>query len=371
MNWFEKRKLRKEIKEGLHAAKHARNMREDVADPRALAELDAAAEAVREAQRTGDGEVSVLLERLSEAIDRVYPLANLSGVRENAEVIIVALAAAMAIRAFFFEPFKIPTGSLQPTLNGIRAYEAPGGPTAMDRLPFKFFKWLATGESYKVFRAKVSGPIDSVYGERDFVVLEIGGRKHRIPSYMRDMVLERLSGFSDANGRIDHYFRKGETIVAGKVMAGDHLLVNKMAYNFRRPQRGDIAVFDTRHVEHEQVRKGAFYIKRMVGLPGEKIQIRDGHIIADGKMVREPPVFERIATDPKYHGGYQLDGRSRLASPEDCIRLSDTEYLMFGDNTVPNMSLDGRFFGGVPREDFRGPATFVYWPFREHFGRIR
>ena len=44
---------------------------------------------------------------------------------------------------------------------------------------------------------------------------------------------------------------------------------------------------------------------------------------------------------------------------------------MLGDNTQPGMSLDGRFFGGVPREDFRGPAEFVYWPFREHWGLIR
>jgi len=44
---------------------------------------------------------------------------------------------------------------------------------------------------------------------------------------------------------------------------------------------------------------------------------------------------------------------------------------MMGDNTRPNMSLDGRFFGGVPREDFQGPAIFVYWPFREHWGVVR
>ena len=56
---------------------------------------------------------------------------------------------------------------------------------------------------------------------------------------------------------------------------------------------------------------------------------------------------------------------------ESSIQLADDEYLMCGDNTRPGMSLDGRFFGGVPREDFQGPAIFVYWPFRDHWGRVR
>ena len=71
----------------------------------------------------------------------------------------------------------------------------------------------------------------------------------------------------------------------------------------------------------------------------------------------------------EYQGGYGNDGL--LTTPEDEIYLDDDMYLMLGDNTAPGMSLDGRFFGGVPRRDFRGPAVFVYWPFRDHWGQIQ
>jgi len=352
--FFKRRKLRKQLKEYLHAARHARHMREDIADPKSIEALKAAEAVVFKIRKTGEGDVEKAVERLSAAADKVYPSSNNSGMRENVEVIIVALAAAMAIRAFFFQPFKIPTGSMQPTLNGITT-EAQAGAGFVDRQPLKFAKWLLTGASYKEIRAKVSGSINpQVYVDRDKLVVEIAGVPHKIPSYMRDQL------------KLKSRYSKGDVICSAEVIAGDHILVNKMKYNFMHPERGDISVFDTRHIENSQVRKGSFYIKRMVGLSGEKIQIQNKEIVADGKVIREPPMFEKIATDPAYKGH---TNRGMLATPEDFIQLSDEDYLMMGDNT--ENSLDGRFFGGVHREDFQGPAFFVYWPFRSHWGIVR
>jgi len=352
--FFKQRKLRKQLKEYLHAARHARHMREDIAAPKDLAVLSEAEMVVREIRNTGQGDVVKAVERLSAAANKVYPSSNNSGIRENIEVIIVALAAAMAIRAFFFQPFKIPTGSMQPTLNGI-TIEAQAGIGVSDRQPLKFVKWLFTGESYKEIRAQVSGSINpQVYVDRDKLVVEIAGLPHKIPSYMRDQL------------KLKPRYTKGDLICSATVIAGDHILVNKMKYNFMHPERGDISVFDTKNIEHEQVRADTFYIKRMVGLSGEKIQIQNKEIVADGKIVREPLMFEKIATDPTYRGHTNA---GQLSSPDDFIQLSDTEYLMMGDNT--ENSLDGRFFGGVPRADFQGPAFFVYWPFREHWGIVR
>jgi signal peptidase I len=354
---LKRRKLRKQLKEYLHAARHARHMREDITDPKDLEILKQAEAAVREIRRTGEGDVERAVERLAAAADTVYPSSNTSGVRENVEVVIVALAAAMAIRAFFFQPFKIPTGSMQPTLNGITT-EAQAEAGFLDRQPLKFVKWLLTGTSYKEIRARASGPINQhVYVDRDKLVVEIAGVQHRIPSYMKDQL------------RLKPRYAKGDVICSARVIAGDHILVNKMKYNFMHPERGDISVFDTKNIDHDQVRADTFYIKRMVGLPGEKMQIQDGRIVKDGAIVHEPPMFETIATDPAYHGGHGNAGL--LTDPEAAIQLADDEYLMCGDNTRPNMSLDGRFFGGVPREDFQGPAFFVYWPFREHWGIVR
>lgn len=362
--FLKKRKLRKQIKETLHMARHARNMREDIADPKDMAVLASAEENVREIRRTGSEDAYQALGRLEKAANKVYPTKNNSGMRENVEVVIVALAAAMAIRAFFFQPFKIPTGSMQPTLNGILV-KAQDGVTFLDYQPLKFFKWLATGASYKEFRAKVSGPIGQPRQMGDFIVMEIGGVSHKIPVYMQEAL----------SGKIEPYYNKGQTIVSGSVIAGDHILVNKMKYNFVRPHRGDIAVFDTRNIVHPEVRPDTFYIKRMVGLPGEKIQIQKGRIVADGHIVSDPPIFEKIATDTNYVGHVPArhtsanSPRPKLLKETDAIQLADDQYLMLGDNT--HNSADGRYFGAVGQDDFEGPAFFVYWPFREHWGIVR
>ena len=375
IGFLKKRKQKKLIKEYFHAAQHARNMREDIADPEKLHALNQAEKAVLECLENNSNDLEKALKRLEKAVDEVYPYKLRSGIRENVEVIIVALAAAMAIRAFFFQPFKIPTGSMQPTLNGITTqYQAKANWT--DHQPIKFVKWLLTGESYKEVRAQVSGATgERLQVDGDRLVIQIGGVPHKIPEYMLkqlEVTPEKVRpgqvvfrGPGDLMLVFKPYYKKGERIAGAQVIAGDHILVNKMAYNFRRPKRGDISVFDTRHIENPHVRKDSFYIKRMVGLPKEKIQIQDKEIIADGKVVREPPIFEKIATDPMYDGH---TNEGMLSTPDSFIQLSDTEYLMMGDNT--KNSLDGRFFGGVPREDFQGPAFFVYWPFRSHWGTI-
>jgi signal peptidase I len=356
MNYLKNRQRIKEIKNALHTARHARNMREDIADPADLAALKSAEEELKQLASSGEGSISRAMEKLIETTEKIYPSKLTTGTREMVEVVIVALGAAMAIRAFFFQPYKIPTGSMQPTLNGIIATEK-SDPGLLDRQPFLFVKWLLTGESYKEIRVKASGRITAqeVDRKRNALVLTIGGKKHLIPASMKDFI----------NGKA--YYEKGDILAQAKLQAGDHIIVNKMKYNFMKPQRGDIAVFDTRNITHEDIQSDTFYIKRMVGMPGETIQIKGNRLLANGNFITEPAIFKTIETSEDYHG-HALRSGSLLEDENDAIALEENHYLMMGDNTYN--SLDGRYFGGVHRLDFQGPAFFVYWPFGKHWGLI-
>ncbi len=362
MNIFKIRKARKELKEVLHYAKHIRHMHEDIAGPNALEQLHAQEKAAREVRK---GTASDLMETAGEAVvkacEKVAPPRRHPKVRENVEVLFVAVAAAMAIRAYFFQPFKIPTGSMQPTLYGITIKEEPviksGNPLAYAENLILF------GERFRTVSAKADGRIRTtmgadglprLYGQDnsdETSTIYIGSVPHRIPN--------KLIPFC----RFGETLKTGEPIVQGVVKSGDYILVNRIKYNFIRPKRGDIAVFDTRELTHPQVRKDAYYIKRMVGLPGETISVAPKYLLVNGEKPTDPR-FDKIFNDKKYKG-YQFAHSTvplpLIGKPGDSIKLANDEYLFFGDNT--ESSLDGRYFGAVNRRQILGPAFFVCWPF--------
>ena len=163
----------------------------------------------------------------------------------------------------------------------------------------------------------------------------------------------------------------GQLIASGRVRQGDHIFVNKVQYNLVRPKRGQIIVFDTNYIPEKErlgIRADTFYIKRLVGLPGESISIRDRHLVVDGTPIAEPFPFRRLLEDPAYHGYVTRPG-SRLNREDAEIQLGEKQFLPFGDNTTS--SLDGRYFGPVTEQALVGPSFFVYWPFGAHWGHSR
>jgi signal peptidase I len=210
-----------------------------------------------------------------------------SNIWEWVKTIVYAVVLALFIRTFFLQTFKIPTGSMEPTLRGAMNY----------------------GNGDKIIVLKF------IYG-------------FRIP-------------FTDR-----------------RILATSE------------PERGDVIVFKTRGIQKLDQSKD--FIKRLVGLGGERLQIvpdnsrwdldlyetlsGEGHIYIDGTLVEEPKsIFEK-----SYYPAGEY-GRGETKIPED-------HYFMLGDNGLN--SRDSRFWGFVPRENVIGKAVAIYWPPRR-IGLIR
>lgn len=369
MNFFEKRRVKKLVHVADHLVRHALNMREDVAPAADLATARTAAEALRATWSARDWERMVGAgEAAAEAAERLMPPRSFPKWRENVEVLVVAISLAMACRTYFIQPFKIPTGSMQPTLNGVTARPQESR-RWVDYPPLSFVNLALFGERYVEIKARDSGPLEYLGDMDDQHGFQVGREVHLLR-----MTRKPDSPFFDPDQSMKLHVnlgdpvRKGQVIASGRVRIGDHIFVNKVLYHFTRPKRGQVVVFDTNHIPNKdqfRIRPDTFYIKRLVGLPGETIAIRDRHLVVNGKPVTEPQVFQRQVKDPAYHGYVPRQG-ARLHNEQAELFVGPRQFLPFGDNTTS--SLDGRYFGPVPEEALVGPSFFVYWPLGPHWG---
>lgn len=139
------------------------------------------------------------------------------------------------------------------------------------------------------------------------------------------------------------------------LLEGDLILVNKFIYGakvpftnyrlpaLRQPRRGDVVVF----IYPEDKKKD--FIKRLVGLPQETIEIKGGSIYVNDKPAPEP-IFNQI---------YYYN-RGEFATEGQKIHVPAGSYFVLGDNSVS--SKDSRYWGFVPKDDLLGQAMIVYWP---------
>ena len=139
------------------------------------------------------------------------------------------------------------------------------------------------------------------------------------------------------------------TYVSGSSMEntlsdGDNLIVDKITYRFTDPQRFDIIVFPFQYGEK------VYYIKRIIGLPGETIRVQDGEIYVDGEILEE-----------SY--GREVMRSSGIA--EDPIVLGEDEYFVLGDNRNDSMDSRDPSVGLIKRDHIIGRAWMRVWPLNE------
>jgi len=317
--------------------------------------------------------------------------------RENVEVLLVALAVAMGIRTFFLQPFKIPTGSMQPTLYGVTSQNLIDTPYAKISTGLSRIREWFAGVSYVHQVAKEDGLLQTVKPAFRILIFNIfqtlvqAGKTYTIwfpPDYGAPPAgtLEARAGLQPGVQPFVH----GQDIIKLRVSAGDHLFVDRLTYNFRPPKRGETVVFETKGIEN--LPPDQFYIKRLVGLGGETLSLREdymvtnvpsygtipvGHLLVNGEpLSAASPHFENVYSFPSARRGskamqyeegcYYGHALLGLLKEGATFQVQPNHLFVLGDNTMN--SLDSRYWGDFPANQVIGKSFFVYWPITERFG---
>jgi signal peptidase I len=195
-------------------------------------------------------------------------------------------------------------------------------------------------EEHSTEQASPAESARSAGGERISLARTFGGRslvreilETVLLTVLLFLVINTVTGRSQVNG----------SSMEPTLHNGQYLIISKITYWIHPPERGDIIVLHPPNNSDED------YIKRIVGLPGERIEVRDGKVWVEGVALDEP----YIASAPKYPGTWTL---------------VEEEYLVFGDNR--NDSSDSHSWGPLEGGRIVGKAWLSYWP-PEHWGIVK
>ncbi|MCD8534529.1 MAG: signal peptidase I [Verrucomicrobia bacterium] len=313
--------------------------------------------------------------------------------RENFEVFLVAIAVALSVRTFFIQPFKIPTGSMQPTLWGNEELNLRNNPEAIvPGFLGKIADFALKGTSYYELVAKKDGTLEAVSDvktvipfllkKRDFL---IGGVKHTLwnpPPVLKNAGRPPTDYLIQAGDlHQGDFFKAGEHVVKFKIVRGDFLFVDRLTYNFRPPRRGEIIVFKTEGIRGIPG-EGQFYIKRLVALGDEKVSIgNDRHLYINGTQLdKSTPGFEKVygfnpdvpPRESRYSGhvnNVTYNIARGAFGPNHIVFMNENavfevrpdHVMAMGDNTMN--SSDSRSWGDFPKSNIVGKFAFAFWPF--------
>ncbi len=377
--------LPKHVRQGRDLIKDAKKLldyKRDLWSDATVADYEANLRQLEAAVKARDAEaIQAQADKLDTICQTNLPPLKNAGTRENVEVFLVAIVVALGVRTYFLQPFTIPTGSMQPTLNGVIGFptqEPPPNPL-MRIVDFAVHgrDWLnvvATADDEQVIGVEEYKSLG--FGTRGFgltrtEVVTTNGRYS--VSAMRETVIRY---FLQSPG---HVYKAGEPIVRGYIDTGDHVFVDKMSYHFRTPHRAEVFVFNTQNVptNENRARPGGpsqFYIKRLAGLPGDTLRIESPALFINGEPAREPQfqrvIEKKLAGYNGYANGREIGFSSGILIDKDVsYTVPPKSYFAMGDNSYH--SSDSRDWGPVPEQNLMGHGVLVYWPFGAHWGRIR
>ena len=349
----------------------------------------------------------------------IYPK---SALVENIEFFLVAAIVILGIRTYFVQPFKIPTNSMWPTYYGMTGENFPPG-TEAPRMAARIFRFAAFGAMRKEIIAPTTGEVSVVLNENGaMAAVPRDGKKWlvipttlaeytfyvgeqpvrlRLPVDFHDferMVAETFFGSQEAftaewtrlarSGKLralDEFGRPrtvlrmplGKTVKVGEpvlrfdLMTGDQLFVDRMSYHFVRPTVGQGFVFRTGSIPGIARQYGdQYYIKRLVGVPGDTLQIREPVLLRNGKPIEGAAAFAKNANrEGKYRGYFNVAAAEHLRKSTDKLEVPADSFFALGDNSFA--SSDGRYWGFVPAKDVAGRPLFIYYPFTRRWGPAR
>ena len=140
--------------------------------------------------------------------------------------------------------------------------------------------------------------------------------------------------------------------MAPTLSPGDKVLMERITFLSRKPRRADVVVFRTRGISDRRVRSDQFYVKRIVGEPGDHLRISWGNLYVNDKRVRLCNDVGEIV--------YHLPPGAASSQAQIDVTVPDGQYYVLGDNSTN--SYDSRFWGCVPGGDIMGRIALRYWP---------
>ena len=365
-----KRKFRKHLKDLLNSTIYRLDCDDDILDGKTKQELQTVRSELKDLISRCDPAESKAVSSCEARLERLMPKNDLSRkIRNFLDVLVVACTVAGGIRAHYIQPFRIPTSSMQPTLFGIHYVDREASKPFLGPLTRMMMPIQASAAKIQV---KSDGLLSTEYRMRSKNLIStvsdfhIGQEVYTVPGDYLAQVLRYLP-------KPKSFYREGDIFCDGWLSTGDHVFVERFSLFFRPFKRGDVIVFNTENISSPtQPLGGYYYIKRLVGLPGDTLQISDNILMIRPKGEKEfRPAWEFSDAFKKVYslkGGYQGHKADGLLSLGGELTVPDGHYFALGDNT--NFSLDGRNWGFIPRRNMVGLAVMIFWPISRRWGIV-